>query len=217
GFGPGFGPCGRGGTTLGVGAEPGLGPGLMSPGLGTAGLRLSCCGVCVAGCSFVSGFGAAGLAAVSVLAAAGFAGADAALSDFFSSAFLPPPNASRNRRATGASTVDDADFTNSPCSFSLASTSLLVTPSSFASSCTRALPATALLICRGRRRYPLTSSLLSRVHGFSFTADSCRVDLLPVTSAWHGSAVPLLMSRAGGEFVAEGLLQLPGVQLPRNP
>jgi len=46
---------------------------------------------------------------------------------------------------SASSTVDDADFTNSPCSLSLARTSLLVTPSSFASSCTRALPATALL------------------------------------------------------------------------
>jgi hypothetical protein len=55
---------------------------------------------------------------------------------------LPPPKDSRSRRATGASTVDDADLTNSPCSFSRASTSLLVTPSSFANSCTRALPAT---------------------------------------------------------------------------
>jgi hypothetical protein len=54
--------------------------------------------------------------------------------------------ASRNLRATGASTVEDADFTNSPCSLSFARTSLLVTPSSFASSCTRALPATALLV-----------------------------------------------------------------------
>lgn len=54
--------------------------------------------------------------------------------------------ASRNRRATGASTVDDADFTNSPSSLSFARTSLLVTPSSLASSCTRALPATALLV-----------------------------------------------------------------------
>jgi hypothetical protein len=52
---------------------------------------------------------------------------------------------SRNLRATGASTVEDADFTNSPRSLSLASTSLLVTPSSLASSCTRALPATTLL------------------------------------------------------------------------
>ena len=54
-------------------------------------------------------------------------------------------NDSRSRRATGASTVEDADFTNSPCSLSVASSSLLVTPSSLANSCTRALPATALL------------------------------------------------------------------------
>jgi hypothetical protein len=54
-------------------------------------------------------------------------------------------NDSRRRRATGASTVDEADLTNSPCSLSRASSSLLVTPSSFANSCTRALPATALL------------------------------------------------------------------------
>jgi hypothetical protein len=43
-------------------------------------------------------------------------------------------NASFNRLATGASTVLDADLTNSPISLSLASTFLLSTPSSFASS-----------------------------------------------------------------------------------
>ena len=59
-----------------------------------------------------------------------------------------PGNDSRSRRATGASTVDDADLTNSPCSFRRSSTCLLVTPSSLASSCTRALPATALLTWR---------------------------------------------------------------------
>jgi hypothetical protein len=64
---------------------------------------------------------------------------------------LPPPegppegNESRSLRTTGASTVEEADFTYSPRSASFLSTSLLVTPSSFASSCTRALPATALL------------------------------------------------------------------------
>jgi len=42
--------------------------------------------------------------------------------------------ASFNRLATGASTVLDADLTNSPISLSLASTFLLSTPSSFASS-----------------------------------------------------------------------------------
>ena len=59
-----------------------------------------------------------------------------------------PGNDSRSRRATGASTVDDADLTNSPCSFRRSSTCLLVTPSSLANSCTRALPATALLTWR---------------------------------------------------------------------
>lgn len=63
-------------------------------------------------------------------------------------------NAPRSRRATGASTVLDADFTNSPISFSLARTVLLSTPSSFASSCTRALPATALLTPRSCGQIP---------------------------------------------------------------
>jgi hypothetical protein len=54
----------------------------------------------------------------------------------------------RSRRATGASIVLDADLTYSPISWSFASTILLSTPSSFASSCTRGLPATALLILR---------------------------------------------------------------------
>jgi len=65
-----------------------------------------------------------------------------ALAAPLAAAGLPPPKDSRSRRATGASTVDDADLTNSPCSFSRARTSLLVTPSSLANSCTRALPAT---------------------------------------------------------------------------
>ena len=66
-------------------------------------------------------------------------------------------NASRSLRATGASTVEDGDFTNSPMSLSFSSTCLLVTPSSFASSCTRALPATALPVPGGRRHTRSTS------------------------------------------------------------
>lgn len=54
--------------------------------------------------------------------------------------------ASRSLRTTGASTVDDGPFTYSPSSPSLTRTSLLVTPSSFASSWTRGLPGTALLL-----------------------------------------------------------------------
>jgi hypothetical protein len=66
----------------------------------------------------------------------------------------PAAKASLSRRATGASTVLDADLTNSPISLSLARTFLLSTPSSFASSCTRALPATALLTPRSCGRHP---------------------------------------------------------------
>jgi hypothetical protein len=73
----------------------------------------------------------------------------------------PASRAPRNRRATGASTVLEADLTNSPISLSLARTVLLSTPSSFASSCTRALPGTALLTSRSceRTRNDLTRAL----------------------------------------------------------
>ncbi|MDT5174525.1 MAG: hypothetical protein QOG37_1776 [Mycobacterium sp.] len=95
----------------------------------------------------------------------------------FSGAGLLPPNASRSRRATGASTVDEADLTNSPCSFSRARTSLLVTPSSLANSCTRALPATTSPV------YEATdvgrASVLAMTHGHrDFTVCSC--SLLPL-------------------------------------
>ena len=59
-------------------------------------------------------------------------------------------NAPRSRRATGASTVLDADFTNSPISLSFSRTTLLSTPSSLASSWTRTL-ATLLLLVRALR------------------------------------------------------------------
>jgi hypothetical protein len=101
--------------------------------------------------------GAAAGAAATLLVAGAGAGVGAAGAGRGTDSRAPPPdrvglplsdlgNESRNLRATGASTVEDADFTNSPKSLSLASTSLLVTPSSLASSCTRALPATGLLI-----------------------------------------------------------------------
>src|SRR5205823_13991234 len=104
--------------------------------------------------------GAAGAAAPSAAGASAAAGRAAAGPDaFFAGCRVPralaaaaaaatsPPagNISFSRRATGASTVDDALFTNSPISLSLARTTLLSTPSSLASSWTRALPATGLL------------------------------------------------------------------------
>src|SRR4051794_39802020 len=102
------------------------------------------------------GRGADGTGADDGADGAGAGGAEAAEAD-------PPPfsKLARSRRATGASTVLDADFTYSPSSCSFASTVLLSTPSSFASSCTRALPATTLLISRpgGKFRSDLTRAL----------------------------------------------------------
>ena len=129
------------------GAGPGLGPGVApGGGAGAAGGAAAAAGGAAAGSA-----GAAGAAGAAGLGAAGFAGAfgAAALAGeplpsllTLSAAGFAPPNDSRSRRATGASTVEDADLTNSPCSLSRARTSLLVTPSSLANSCTRALPAT---------------------------------------------------------------------------
>jgi hypothetical protein len=146
----------RGVRAAGLGAGPGLGPGVapgvaagVAPGVGAGRVGVGAsagAGVAAAGGGATAGSaGAAGLAAG--FAGAGFAAAALAgeplPSDFaFSAAGLGPPKASRNRRATGASTVEEADLTNSPCSLSRARTSLLVTPSSLANSCTRALPAT---------------------------------------------------------------------------
>ena len=136
---------GRGPAGFGA-AGPGRGP---ASAMGLAGAGATSTGAGGAGgATGAPGAGAAGFAAGG---ASGAVGVAAALTgaDFFAGAFagaasagFAPPNASRSRRATGASTVDDADLTNSPCSLRRARTSLLVTPSSFANSCTRALPAT---------------------------------------------------------------------------
>jgi len=122
------------GTTTGVGSSAaGLGPG-RGPGRTAA-----------------SG-------AAEPLVAAGPLGAGAPAEPFVAAGAAG--NAERSRRATGASTVELADLTNSPRSLSFARTSLLLTPSSFASSCTRALPATALLTGRpgGRPARPRTTA-----------------------------------------------------------
>jgi hypothetical protein len=130
-----------------LGAGPGLGPGVapgvaLGVGPGRAGGAAGATGADAA----AGGAGAAGLAAGAfsgaALVAAAFAGEPFPSDLTLSAAGLAPPNDSRSLRATGASTVEDADLTNSPCSLSRASTSLLVTPSSLANSCTRALPAT---------------------------------------------------------------------------
>jgi hypothetical protein len=88
--------------------------------------------------------GAAGatgaLGASAITGAAGAAGAATAFFAVFFAAGLASAFgaaagiASRSRRTTGGSTVDDADRTNSPISWSLVMTTLLSTPSSLASS-----------------------------------------------------------------------------------
>jgi hypothetical protein len=117
----------------------------------------------------------AAVAPASALAAA--SPLPAALSSPFRAGFTPP-NDSRSRRATGASTVEDADLTNSPCSLSRARTSLLVTPSSLANSCTRALPATTSPVYEATAVVGRASGL-AMTHGHrDFTVCSC--SLLPV-------------------------------------
>jgi hypothetical protein len=136
------GACGLGGAALG-----GAVVGLLAAALGAAagGAAGAGAGAAAPRASAAGGAPAAdGAAAAPDPVAAGFA-ADlaAALAGDLAAGKL-----SRSLRTTGASTVDDALLTNSPSSLSLASTSLLGTPSSFASSCTRALPATGLLVSR---------------------------------------------------------------------
>src|SRR5689334_6426294 len=156
----GFGAAGRG---PGVGpGRVGLGPGLAAAdGCSAAGAGALAAGSGGAGAGVGSGAAGFGAGLAAGVLAAGFV-AVAPLPDAFSGAGLPPPNDSRSRRATGASTVDDADLTNSPCSPSRARTSLLVTPSSLANSCTRALPATT--------SPSLEATLVGRRLGFSYDA-----------------------------------------------
>ena len=145
---------------------PGVGPGRPAGGLGRAnapGDGAGDVGALGASSSGVVGrrggwgrtLGGAGRDALGALGS--LAGADGAAA----TGAEPASRAPRRRRATGASTVLEADLTNSPISLSLARTVLLSTPSSFAISCTRALPGTALLTSRSceRTRNDLTRAL----------------------------------------------------------
>ena len=82
------------------------------------------------------------------------------LPSWWSSSPAPSPagcagKTSFSLRTTGGSTVDDADRTNSPMSWSLARTTLLSTPSSLASSYTRTLATALLSLGPGWWRGPL--------------------------------------------------------------
>ncbi len=143
GRGPGVGPGRAGGAAAGGAADAAAAGGATGSAAAAGGSTGAGGGAGAAGAAGAAGLGAAGFAGALVAAAAATLAGEPLPSDLaFSAAGLEPPKASRNRRATGASTVEDADLTNSPCSLSRARTSLLVTPSSLANSCTRALPAT---------------------------------------------------------------------------
>jgi len=134
------------------GRGPGRGPGIAAAGrAGIGGPAAGACAWLGAGAAAATGAGAGRGAdnAEADDAGADDAGADEAARAGFAGAAAG--KASFSRRATGASTVDDALFTYSPSSLSFASTVLLSSPSSFASSWTRALPGIGLL-SRGRRQ-----------------------------------------------------------------
>ena len=112
---------------------------------GAAGVAGAACAAGAVGAAGAAGACTAGLAA-GLGRGAGLAPAAGPPAGFFAGAWVA--NASRRRFATGGSTVDDADRTNSPMSFNFLRATLLSTPSSFASSYTRTL-ATALLLGPG--------------------------------------------------------------------
>jgi len=158
-------------ASAGAGAGAGFGPGFgaAAPGFGAAFFTaffasasafasdLASLASTLA-CMILDGLGAAGRGP---LGAAALAGSGVGDSVFPADAAGAPCAASyscRSRRATGASTVLDADFTNSPMSPRRASSSLLVVPSSLASSCTRGFAATALLNSRSYGQRPPTLS-----------------------------------------------------------
>lgn len=150
GRGPGAAPLGRGaGATLGRGA--GVNSGVDGRAAGATG---AAAGAAAAAGGTTRGSGSAGRDGAGRGPGRGPAGrgaADSAVDPGAEAAAglgFDPPNDSRSRRATGASIVDEADLTNSPCSLSRPMSSLDVTPSSFANSCTRGFPATALLTKR---------------------------------------------------------------------
>ncbi len=134
--------------TPGRGTAVGWGP----VGWGPVGATGGAAGADAAGAMGVAGAaGAGGAAAVGAVAAGTSTGTSAAAvadvacspSAFLAAAFLAGAfltgggslaSFSLRRLSTGASTVDEADRTNSPMSFSMLRTVLLSTPSSFASS-----------------------------------------------------------------------------------
>ena len=179
--GPGLGPPGRAAGATGAAGTAGRAGAAGAAGAAGGRRRGDRCRSCRLRCAGAQGRCRRPAAAAAEAARAAGAG------DFPAGAFLGSPagaessalgNDSRSRPGHGASTVDDADLTNSPCSFRRSSTILLVTPSSLASSCTRALPATALLHSGGRAAPAATSVNSDTCSSWNFTVRA--IIVLPV-------------------------------------
>ena len=184
---------GRGGSESDGLGGCGMGRGCGGPDSGRPSVGFSTTGSAPARPSAVSPTGRAGAftaCAVSVaFDARGFDGA---------------ANASLSLRTTGASTVEDADRTNSPISWSLAMTTLLSTPNSLASSYTRtfatSLPTSVRGVLRTVASLPYSSLRAHRV----LIAISTRLRLEAVSTVSYVSSDAVLRVRTLGR---------PGVQV----
>ncbi|CAB5009460.1 unannotated protein [freshwater metagenome] len=132
---------GRGAGVVGRGALESTGAdGAVGGGVtGRASAAAFCAVACCANSGEISANSSTAASGVSV-SFAGFAAdflAAAFFTGFFSSTGFASGYWAMSFATTGASTVDDADRTNSPISWSFASTTLLSIPSCFANSCTR--------------------------------------------------------------------------------
>ena len=230
---PGRGPAGRAGraassssaeTSVGA-ADAAAGAGAMGAGSGAAesdrgGTAGASTTASTATAAASSGAGGASLGAAAFLVARlGLASAAGAAG-----------MASFSLRTTGASTVDDAERTNSPSSASLASTTLLSTPSSLASSYTRTFDTTLLSLVRvaryGRASGP--SVLDDPAHGWVLIGGSSsdahlsrlrcfgRVHALDELPQHREIRCGGGSQCAGESLAAFGDLQAAGVQ-PRSP
>jgi hypothetical protein len=165
---PGRGPAGRGPA---AGADESDAAAGSPTGAGSGSGETAALGAVAAFMAGTTGSaGSADAASAALTSAGASAGAAAFFVVFFAAVFFTGAStagiASLSLRMTGASTVDEADFTNSPSSCSLARTSLLETPSSLASSWTRTFDTTLLSLARAYRTGPSVQTTHGQIRAF---------------------------------------------------
>ncbi len=176
-------PPGRGAADWAAGAASAGAAGAAGAGAaGAAGAGVA--GAAGAGAAAsAAGFAAAGLGAAGRAAGAAFAGAASLAGAAAFSAGAELLYFSRIARSTGASSVEDADRTNSPAAFRSSSRALLVTPSSLASSCTRTFATSLLSWPSPRQGGP---SLVLSTHRWGLIGCPSASDPLPCRRTWCG-------------------------------